>query len=259
MDNTTFFKEIFSYIVDLYKVSEDERASNFIGCRKYDLDNETKKTVIKLFKKIKVTPIKATIPDKEKIYNFLLSNKKTLSIRTSVSSSKIAPRVVGQSGYETFNKVFKPYLNSEIKNQKDIKSFVYNNIAEIMPVFVSFMFQSDYTFYISKIKEKVTSTIYTRDNVIDIDYRPSKFSFSRSLNDWNESNTIYYQMKNRKIPIAEVQTHRKRTFKFRFNMKYLPQLIKEEKETTESLGTSAEYALCEAFNLTTRLLIMMQK
>lgn len=65
------------------------------------------------------------------------------------------------------------------------------------------------------------------------------------LENWAESITLKYKG----LSIAEVQTHKNRTFKFRFNFPNLVKLFIEERKNTETIGVSAEYAICKKFNI----------
>lgn len=59
---------------------------------------------------------------KEVPYNFILSNNSTLSIRTNMKGCKVAPRIVGQAGFEKLIKYFASIYGKEIVNQDDIKN-----------------------------------------------------------------------------------------------------------------------------------------
>ncbi len=62
--------------------------------------------------------------------------------------------------------------------------------------------------------------------IIDSDeFKKEKFTFTRDLDDWNESNTVKYEG----INIGEFQVHKNRnSLKFRFDMRNLIKLLEEE-------------------------------
>ena len=51
-------------------------------------------------------------------------------------------------------------------------------------------------------------------------------SFTKTLNNWNESNTVKYNNNGKLISIAEFQAHSNRgSFKFRFNIKNILKIL----------------------------------
>lgn len=73
-------------------------------------------------------------------HNFLLDNNKTLSIRTTKTSDKIAPKTVGQAGFPILNEYFREMYGKKIENQEDIKKCVIENIHIMLPIFIDKMF-----------------------------------------------------------------------------------------------------------------------
>lgn len=178
-------------------------------------------------------------------YNFILEDNTTLSIRTNINGDKIAPRIVGQAGYSVLNEYFSSIYGSEIVDQGDIKKLIITKIDEVLPVFFDKLFDADHIALINYDGEKAMLTLLRGDLAVDIDFDKSKFSFTRGLAEWTESSTIKYDGKS----IAEVQVHKNRTFKFRFIMKNVIPLLIEKLNTTETLGITAEKAICDKFNL----------
>ena len=76
-------------------------------------------------------------------------------------------------------------------------------------------------------------------------FSKDEFTFTRGLDTWNESTTLKYHSTS----IAEIQTHERRTFKFRFIISAIPDWFKIVSENNETLGISAESAICEYFKL----------
>ena len=177
-------------------------------------------------------------------HNFQLKNGKTLSIRTMKTNDKVAPRTVGQAGYPILNELFGDIYGNQIRDQYDVRKLMYNHIHEVMPIFIDHLFLSDYTVFINRRNLAEISVIKAED-VGKYDFSRDDFSFTRSLENWIESITLKYKG----VSIAEIQTHRNRTFKFRFIVPAIPEWFKQVKETTETLGMTAEAAICDLFNL----------
>lgn len=216
---------------------------------------EAQKVINKLFMELGVTPVKClTYAPSEKAgealspHNFILSNGRTLSIRTNRKGDKVAPRVVGQAGIGTFNEHFSDILGHEIHDKEEIKKAVFDNIHLMMPEFIDYMFVSDYTVWIQASDELDYSyVIFDKNLFVDINLERSVFSFTRDLSAWIESTTLKYKGKS----LAEIQVHKNRTFKFRFIMNALSDLLKEQKITTETFGITAEKVICDIFDLPT--------
>lgn len=208
--------------------------------------------ISKVFKDLKVKPTKCTTykkSDKKETYlpyNFILENGKTLSIRTSKTNKMVAPRVVGQAGYEVLNLFFEDVIGEQLYTQEQIRKAVYENVKDMLPVFVNYLLNSDYTVWVYPTKDNDFNYIIINNNTaVDIEYNSNNFSFTKPLEEWSESITLKY----RGLSIAEIQTHKNRTFKFRFNFPNLIKLFVEEKNNNETIGISAEYAICKIFSL----------
>ena len=178
--------------------------------------------------------------------NFVLENSKTLSIRTSKTSDKIAPRVVGQAGFNTFNYYFNQFADKNIEDKEEIKSIVYYNIHKMLPIFFYYLFISDFTIWFQYTSDdQLTYTIFDRNQCLDLEFERSNFTFTRDLSNWNESTTLKYKNKS----IAEIQIHKNRTFKFRFIMKAVIEFLKTISSNNETFGMTAEKTICDLFNL----------
>ena len=177
-------------------------------------------------------------------HNFLLANGKTLSIRTMKTRDKVAPRTVGQAGYPILNEMFSSIYGKRICDQHDVRALMYNHIHEVMPVFIDHLFTSDYTVFVNR-KNLDEINVIKSDEVGQYDFSRDDFTFTKSLGDWTESITLKY----RNISIAEIQTHCNRTFKFRFIVSAIPEWFNRVKMTTETLGMTAEAAICDLFGL----------
>lgn len=169
-------------------------------------------------------------------HNFELMNGKTLSIRTNKNSDKIAPRVVGQCGIDTFNFHFGYIYDYDVEDKQQIKEIVFNKIHEMLPLFIDYMFMSDYTVWVKENPNgKFEYIIINKNQMVDISLERENFTFTRNLDTWNESTTLKYKDKS----LAEIQIHTNRTFKFRFIMTALMGLLKEQEETQEMIQYSS--------------------
>lgn len=177
-------------------------------------------------------------------HNFLLANGKTLSVRTTKGSDKVAPRTVGQAGFAVLNDFFADVFGEEITSQRDVRRMVVNHIHEILPIFIDNLFQSDYTVLIDRNNLSKMQIIKLSD-VGHYSFSKDELTFTRGLDTWTESTTLKYHGKS----IAEIQTHAERTFKFRFIISAIPEWFKTVTENNETLGMSAESAICEQFRL----------
>lgn len=177
-------------------------------------------------------------------HNFLLDNGKTLSIRTTKTSDKVAPRTVGQAGFPVLNEYFGEIYGLPIENQNDVKKMIIEHIHEVLPIFIENMFQSDYTVLISR-KNLRDIQLIKAEELANYSFDKADFSFTRGIDEWIESTTLKYKG----ISIAEIQTHKERSFKFRFIISSIPEWFRQVKETNETLGMSAEGAICDYFDL----------
>ncbi|MEE3411069.1 MAG: hypothetical protein VZQ47_01220 [Treponema sp.] len=206
----------------------------------------------KIFDTLRVKPVecltykKEIINDREhnSLHNFLLKNDKTLSIRTTKTSDKVAPRVLGQAGYQVLNDFFGDVYGAAIETQEDIKRLMYYHIHEILPDFIEHLFLSDYTVIVPQ-RDVNRMLIVKADDLVNYTFERNDFQFTRDLNAWTESTTLKYH----NTSIAEIQVHKERTFKFRFIISNIPTWFQIFRETNETFGMSAEAAICDFFNL----------
>lgn len=213
------------------------------------------KTIARIFEELKLVPKQClTFAPSPKAgetlspHNFVLSNGTTLSIRTNLKGDKVAPRVVGQAGIKTFNEHFSEIAGYEIDDKQQIKKIVFDKIHLMMPIFIDYIFLSDYTVWIQVISDnQFDYTIFDKSSLVDINLDRENFSFTRDLSTWTESTTLKYKGKS----LAEIQIHTNRTFKFRFVMNTLSELLVEQRTTTETLGITAEKVICDIFGMPT--------
>ncbi len=194
---------------------------------------------------IRCTTFSKSIDGDDIPYNFVLADNSTLSIRTNKKGYKVAPRRVGQAGFEKLNRYFSSIYGKEIKDQEDIKSLIYEKIEEVLPIFFENLFDADYILWIYFEKKQIKSHLIKGDAGVNIDYVKNKFSFTKTLYEWNESTTLKYEG----ISIAEIQVHKNRTFKFRFLMNNVLKLLIQKDKNNETFGITAEKVICDKFHL----------
>lgn len=204
-----------------------------------------------IFDSLKAVPIACTTMtrtiDGIVPYNFILSNKLTLSVRINIGYGMVAPRKVGQAGFPMLNEYFADIIGHQIVNQDDIKELIENNIDEALPIFVDNLFDADYILwvYFDRREERFKYHLLKGNDLVNITYDKDKFSFSRIGNEWVESTRLRYEGKS----IAEVQIHKNRAFKFRFVMRNIIPLLVEKETNNETLGITTEKVICDKFGI----------
>ncbi|MBE6115647.1 MAG: hypothetical protein E7187_02310 [Erysipelotrichaceae bacterium] len=243
-------------ICDLYHVEIPvEAIGQFEANYNDELRPYLKPVIQSIFKEIGQAPIQClTYTYSNKIketlspHNFILSDESTFSVRSNKKGDKVAPRVVGQAGLSVFNDHFEDIIGYPVENKQEIKKAVYDNIHLMMPIFLDYILISDYTAWIQADPDNAHSfryTIFDKSQTVDMLFERDNFTFTRDLHNWNESTTLKYKNNS----IAEIQIHKNRTFKFRFIMSALAQLLVNERITNETFGITAEKTICDVFKL----------
>ena len=160
-------------------------------------------------------------------YDFLLEGDKKLSVKTTINGSMICPPEVGQPGARTCYVYFGHLTDETIITESNFKRMVLENVANMLPIYLNHLLDSDYMLWIYKKKDVYNYKIFDADFAKSMEWDPSKFSFTKpSILEWNESNTLKYDG----IPIGVFQVHKARSsFKFRFNMANLEKIITSKK------------------------------
>ena len=253
MNNADYGLTLQKMICDEYQLDVNEWAqAQFEASYNKEYVSELKPVVSVLFEKVKSAPKHLLTYSQELTkgkqttspHNFLLENGKTFSIRTTKTSDKVAPRTVGQAGFPILNEFFAEIYGAEIENQADVRKLVFEKIHEILPIFIDNLFQSDVTAFLSR-KDLENIQIIRAEEIANYSFSRDEFTFTRGLDTWTESTTLKFNGKS----IAEIQTHKERSFKFRFIVSSIPEWFKIVKENNESLGMSAEGAICDYFHL----------
>lgn len=255
MNNADVGISVQNKICKMFNIEINEYAkSQFLANSVESIEENYAYIIEKAFKELGDKPIELltynTGRDGKKLnnaHNFILESGKTLSIRTNKKSKmyKIAPRVVGQAGYEKLNFVFGHLCDYQIESQEDIKRLIFKKIDKMLPIFIDYFFLSDYTIWIYE-KEKIEYRIIERGECPDLKFNREDLSFTcGKLENWKESTTLKYKG----VSFAEIQVHSNRTFKFRFIMDKICDWLREIKINNETLGMTAEKVICDIFDL----------
>ena len=106
------------------------------------------------------------------------------------------------------------------------KEMVLTRIADMMPIYVEHLLDSDYLLWIYKKKDRYEYKIFASDFAKNMTWDCNAFTFTKpTIAEWNESNTLKYNG----VSIGEFQVHKARScFKFRFNMENFEKIVREE-------------------------------
>jgi hypothetical protein len=248
-----------------YAVCETFGIQNSIAPHRVDgpiLDLLSKDSFIKqIFLKTHAKPVRYLTDTREYVspnlprtakcpHNFLLDNGQTFSVKTFSSGTKLAPKVIGQAGFDTWNRIL-GHLSEERIAQDNFKEFCVRHIEEIVPVAIDYALISDFNCWIfwNRESDDFSFEIQERGLFPEIQFEKKSFSFSRSLGAWKESTTVSYKTK----PVLEIQQHKNRIQpKIRFvqeNFLWLLGIGIVRKINNSQLGDSAELAICREFHL----------
>lgn len=156
-------------------------------------------------------------------YDFLLEGGKQLSVKTN-TGKMVCPPEVGQPGADTCMLYFQCFTDAVAMTNEVFKKMVFAHIADLLPIYLHHLFDSDYLLWIYQDKDKFTFKIFDSTFGNKIEWEPERFSFTKpNTEEWNESNTVKYDG----ISIGEFQVHQHRScFKFRFNLENLEKLAR---------------------------------
>lgn len=259
-NNASFGMSIQECICRKYDLEVNNHAREQFNSNRMRLSVDVINTIEKIFRELGDDPIKCTTFEKSskkgestKPYNFILKSGKTLAIKTNKKkSSKVCPNVVGQAGYPVLNYHFGHLTNESIQSQDDIKNLIEDKIDKLLPIFIDYMFISDITAWIYPDKDgQMQYKIIKREEAPDLIFKREDLYFTREGSEWKESTTLKHKSLDGKkdISLAEIQVHSNRTFKFRFNMDKIVDMLKKISHNTETLGMTAEKAICDLFDL----------
>ena len=226
INNETFGISVENAICNLFRLDKPEHLEKRSN---REIEIKSRNTIIEVFKKIP-RPKKYVGAEKGEYggqskspVDFILDGDKTLSLKTNIGN-RVCPPEIGQPSIETFKKHF-AYLITDINNfnQESFKELVFESIDELMNNYLIYLFDCDYLLWIYLNREEYKYKILS--NEITFKFDKSKFTFTRNIDNWNESNTVKYCG----IPIGEFQVHKNRNcLKFRFIMKNLIEILEKK-------------------------------
>ena len=176
-------------------------------------------------------------------------NVGTVSVKSNFNGNKVCPQVIGQTTKERYISHFNIVQNGNA--ELEIKRHLLSNPAMVCYQMLQHLNSCDYIVYVSGslsrrpvadryyahtsictergLEINPTHTLanisvkwFHRSMLENFQWNPALFTFTKTLDTWNESCTIKYNGKS----IAEFQIHNNRNgTKFRFKMKALVELI----------------------------------
>lgn len=173
------------------------------------------------------------IAERQNPIDFLLLGDKTLSVKTNQGDlGKVAPQIIGQPTSLTYFQYFKDFIGDEIpilyqERVELFKKFSIDNIDLVIQEYWKNLFNSDFMVYFFNVLDKNKLPNEKVDSLVLLRFEQpmwdkNNFSFTQTLDSWNESNTVKYCG----VSIGEFQVHNNRDcFKFRFDMKKIMRLI----------------------------------
>ena len=199
-------------------------------------------------------PSKHVAEDQNPI-DFILENGETLSVKTNKRQlGKVAPQIIGQPSDETYfshmknellddipefdnieNELKKRELEDNYENRSKIfKEISIKYIDIIIQEYWKNLVECDYLLFFYNIVDKNENISKNPEYIIVTkelelpNFKKENFSFTKTLENWNESNTIKYSVSNNEKPISigEFQVHKNRNcFKFIFNLKNILKIL----------------------------------
>ena len=113
-------------------------------------------------------------------HNFILDDGSTLSFRTNKTGDKVAPRVVGQCGIDTFNAHFSDIAGKQIVDKQEIKKIVFDKIDLMLPHFIDYLLISDYTVWVYEASDSIYKyEIFDRSTIVDLTFSITKNVFAQ--------------------------------------------------------------------------------
>ena len=188
------------------------------------------------------SPVKH-IAERQNPVDFMLEGGKTLSVKTNQNAiGRAAPQNIGQPTQITYfdyiqNQNIIPGFNIETElNTRGLadtyanRGMIFKKLSiEYIDILINMywknMFECDYLILFYNLENQVDPLknykIFGKYGKLPA-WDESKFSFTQSLDSWNESNTLKYCG----VSIGNFQVHKNRDcFKFRFDMKGIMKLL----------------------------------
>jgi len=153
-------------------------------------------------------------------YDFADECGKTMSVKTIMSGNKICPQSIGQCSFRSFNN--KTGLNLTTKS--DFKKYFIDHKTDMLQKYLHNCVCCDRTI----VYKFHSGLIYIIDKHDNVEFASNfKFTTSKTIEDWNESNTVYVEYDSKRLTLGEIQIHNNRDcIKFRFNVDTLIDMIR---------------------------------
>jgi hypothetical protein len=170
------------------------------------------------------------------------------------NTPKPCPKVAGQPGVDKANKLFGHLYPSTI-DKRTFKDLVITKTQDLLDIYFDYLFISDFSVFVY-LKDSTSNLWNPSDYVVkiiesktlgNIEFTQSSITFSNSISQWNESNTV--RLNNRSIGEFQVHTASNRFIKFRFFLKNLIEFVDYKNKNNETLGATTEFVICKHFNL----------
>lgn len=216
--------------------------------RKYDslpsdIVNDISDTVGPVLKKMKLKHV----GNLNTTYDFVNSeNNTTVSVKTLMKGNRICPQNIGQCSLNSLSLK----LDKVFDKIETFKKYFMENKMEMLRNYLVNCFCCDMTI-IYKFDKGIVYII-RRNSINDIKFKNElSLSTSKLLCDWNESNTVYNCLNEKRLSIGELQIHKNRDcVKFRFNVDTLVEMIK---------GGYIENLCVDVYNLKTKYCFKVEK
>lgn len=162
-------------------------------------------------------------------YDFLNSNGERVSIKTNLkkTGAKICPPEVGQPGFATFRRYFEPTLGTQaFSSTKCLKKAILESFGKMLPIYLHHLFSCDYLVWVYPDDRAFSYEIIYPKMLGELQKRrifDQTFQFTKTLETWNESNTVKVEINGKIRSIGEFQFHSNRTQgspKFRFILEH---------------------------------------
>lgn len=235
-------------IADIFNVTID---NNYRMRGNEEIINLLKKDIAKIFSVENIPLPFKHVAEGQNPVDFILNNNETLSVKTNKRQlGKVAPQIIGQPTNETYffnmknkfpnitefdiiNELKKRKVEDNYENRSKIfKEISIKYIDIIINEYWKNLVECDYLLFFYDIVDKNENIsknpqyIVLRKESELPNWSKKNFLFTKSLENWNESNTVKYINNGKSISIGEFQVHKNRNcFKFRFNIKNILKIM----------------------------------
>ena len=235
-------------VADIFNVTID---NNYRMRGSTEIINLLKKDISKIFSNENIPLPFKHVAEGQNPIDFILNNDETLSVKTNKRQlGKVAPQIIGQPTNETYflnmknkfpnitefdiiNELKKRKIEDNYENRSKIfKEISIKYIDIIINEYWKNLVECDYLLFFYNVVDKNENIsknseyIVLRKELKLPNWSKENFSFTKTLTNWNESNTVKYNYNGTQISIGEFQVHKNRNcFKFRFNIKNILKII----------------------------------